>query len=66
MRPLTELIVTLAGGIASAQALVASPGKDAVLEIVCPFDQHRIMMLGEIHGSMQFDQLLKQLAGQWW
>ena len=62
MRALTTLIVALASGIASAQAPVASQAKEAVPEIVRLFDQHRIVMLGEIHGSIQFDQLLKQLA----
>src|SRR5438552_380558 len=62
MRRLATLMVALASGIASAQAPAASQAKEAVPEIVRLFDQHRIVMLGEIHGSIQFDQLLKQLA----
>jgi hypothetical protein len=45
-----------------AQTSAPAQPKEPVAEIVRLFDQHRIVMLGEIHGSIQFDELLSKLV----
>jgi hypothetical protein len=47
-------------GVGEAQELVLQ-ARDAVAEIVRLFDSTRIVMLGEVHGSIQFDDFLKKL-----
>src|SRR5262249_2570363 len=61
MRLVTTLAVSLANSIAAAQAPVPA-AREPVAEIIRLFDQYRIVMLGEIHGSVQFDNLLKKLV----
>jgi hypothetical protein len=50
------------GAFALAHAPVPGQARGAVAEILRQFDQHRIVMLGELHGSIQFDDLLKRLV----
>ncbi|MBI1791447.1 MAG: hypothetical protein HYR60_28290 [Acidobacteria bacterium] len=62
MRLTEALILSLAGGVAAAQPANSSQAKEPVAEIIRLFDQHRIVMLGEIHGSIQFDEVLDRLV----
>jgi len=62
MRLFSTLAVSLASSIAAAQAPIPAPAKEPVAEIVRLFDKYRIVMLGEIHGAIQFDDLLKRLV----
>jgi hypothetical protein len=57
-----SLVVFLIGGTAMAQTPAAPSAKEPVAEIVRLFGQYRLVMLGEIHGSIQFDELLKRLV----
>jgi hypothetical protein len=61
MRPLTTLLCLLTLGVATAQTPDPAQAKEPVAEIVRLFDQYRVVMLGEYHGSIQFDELLKRL-----
>ena len=36
--------------------------KPAATGIIRAFDQHRVVLLGEIHGSIEFDDLIKLLV----
>jgi hypothetical protein len=62
MRHLATLMAALGSTIALAQTPVPGKAKEAVTEIVRLLDQHRVVMLGEIHGSIQFDGLVKKLV----
>lgn len=62
MRLPAVLILSLAGGVAGAQPAKSTLAKEPVAEIIRLFDQYRIVMLGEIHGSIQFDEFLDKLV----
>jgi hypothetical protein len=62
MRFTRILALSLAGSLAAAQSTTPPQAKEPVAEIIRLFDQHRVVMLGEIHGSVQFDELLKRLV----
>jgi hypothetical protein len=62
MRIGAPLVICLSTAIAIGQAPPASKPQPAVEEILRRFDQYQVVMLGEIHGSIQFDQLLKKLV----
>jgi len=62
MRLTRILALFLAGTLAAAQSTTPPQAKEPVAEIIRLFDQHRVVMLGEIHGSIQFDDLLKKLV----
>jgi hypothetical protein len=59
--PTRVLVCLLTCGFAEAQERVPQ-ARDAVAEIVRLFDSTRIVMLGEVHGSIQFDDFLKKLV----
>src|SRR3954469_12840876 len=61
MRLLVAWIVCL-GAISARAQEAASKASPAVAEIIRQFHRHAIVMLGEIHGSIQFDQMLKDLV----
>lgn len=48
--------------MAWAQPTNPPQAKEPVAEIIRLFDQHRVVMLGEIHGSIQLDELLNKLV----
>lgn len=62
MRSRTILMSLLASGVALAQAPIPPQAREPTAEIVRLFDRYRLVMLGEIHGSIQFDDLLKKLV----
>lgn len=62
MRFTRILALSFAGALAAAQSTTPPQAKEPVAEIIRLFDQHRVVMLGEIHGSIQFDELLKRLV----
>jgi hypothetical protein len=62
MRINGALVLCLAGGMAAGQQPMESKARPAVAEIIRQVDQYPIVMLGEIHGSIQFDELLKELV----
>jgi uncharacterized iron-regulated protein len=47
---------------ALGQASPETTPKSAVEAIIRQFDQYPIVILGEIHGCIQFDELLKELV----
>jgi hypothetical protein len=48
--------------VIAANPAASQTEKEPVQAIVKAFDSHPIVMLGEIHGSVQFDALLKELV----
>ncbi len=62
MRSTLALVACVAACIAAGQETKTAQPKPAVAEIIRQFEQYPIVMLGEIHGSIQFDQLLRELV----
>ena len=62
MRSNLLLAACLLAATAAGQQPVEPKPQPAVAAILDQFEQHSIVMLGEIHGSIQFDQLLSELV----
>jgi hypothetical protein len=56
------LLLSFLACIASGQQQTDAKPQPAVKSIIGQFDRYPVVMLGEIHGSIQFDQLLKGLV----
>lgn len=55
-------VLTLIVPIAAAQPSAEDPSSAVIAAIIKRFDQHRIVMLGEMHGSIQQHALLNKLV----
>lgn len=61
MRGAAILVLALAATMA-AQSLNPLQAREPVAEIVRLFTQYQVVLLGEVHGSIQLDELLKRLV----